>query len=409
MKKRILILSITVVTSLALFAQQSTLTRKLVNGKYGFGYPSLTKKDGMGYPLIESLTIPAIYDETTNVTFSDEYEGLIGVKRDSKWGYIDATGATKIPFKYDQAGYFHEGLAPVIVNGKCGFINKGGTVVIPYKYDYATSFTDGLAYVELGGKVGFINKSGVAVVPIKYDKQTDEAYKRCYHCGGALYSFKDGKAAVLLDGKCGVVDAKGAFTECKDEALETIVFKGLAKKDNPTAWIKGDCKTNQDIRRITVNDKERNDISTNYDNQTMFAYLSNIKAGDRFTIQITHAKGCTYTLTRPDGMQLDAGQANVQEKEVKRGPALDSVTFSGKCNGMQSVTIMGNYIQSISVNDIDQAEVNKSIERQGGDMQIVNVKKLNIKKGDKLTIKVSYAKGFGNARLIQGGALDTGK
>ena len=409
MKKYFIILSVAMLCTLICFAQQSTLTRTMVNGKYGFGYPSTFKKDKMGYPLVETLVIPARYDESTNVTFTEEYENLVGVKFNGKWGYIDATGATKIPFKYDEAGYFHEGLAPVIVAGKCGFVNKTGTLVIPMKYDYATSFADGVAYVELGGKIGFINKTGVAIVPIKYDKQTDEAYKRCYHCGGDMNSFKEGKAVVVLAGKCGVVDAKGGFTECKDESLETITFKGTAKKDNPTAWIKGSCATNQDIRKILINDKEHNDIQIGFTNQEMFAYLSGIKSGGRFTIQIVHAKGCTYTLTRPDGMELDPGQANVQEKEVKRGPALDSVTFSGISNGGETVTIMGNYIQSISVNELDQTLVNSCIRQQGGDMQIINVKKLNIKKGDKLSIKVSYAKVIGYARLINGGAIEGGK
>lgn len=409
MKKQITILGLAVICCLTGLAQQSTLTRVMVNGQYGFGYPSLIKKDNLGYPLVETLVIPAKYDETTNITFSDEYDGLVGVKTNFKWGYIDATGATKIPFKYDEAGYFHEGLAPVIIAGKCGFINTAGTVVIPLKFDYASSFTDGIAYVELGGKIGFINKTGVAVVPIKYDKQTDDVYKKCYHCGGDLNLFKDGKATVALNGKCGVVDTKGVFTECKDEELETITFKGVAKKDDPSAWIKGSCATNQDIRKIIINDKEHNDIQIGFTNQEMFCYLSKIKSGERFTIQIIHAKGCTYTLTKPDGMELDPGQANVQSKDQERKAREDVVTFSGISNGRETVTIMGEYIQSISVNDLDQQLVNSAIERQGGDIQIINVKKLKIKKGDNLTIKVSYAKTIGYARLTPGGAIEGSK
>jgi hypothetical protein len=392
MKKQTIILSIVILNSLMSIAQQSTLTATLVDRKYGFGYPSLTKKDGMGYPLIEALTIPNIYDATTNMTFKEEYSNLVGVKKDGKWGYINATGATVIPFKYDEAGYFHEGLAPVIAGGKCGFINKTGTLVIPMKYDYATSFTDGMAYVELGGKIGFINKTGTAVVPVKYDKQTDEAFQRCYHCGGAMNSFENGKAVVAMAGKCGVVDAKGVFTECADEALETITYKGVAKKDNPTAWIKGSCATNQDIRKITVNGVARNDIKTNFDNQTMFAYMSKIKAGDRVTIEIIHAKGCTYTLTRPDGFVPDGGQAGVDDKPVKPiGPGLDSTTFSGKVAGAMAIlqSSIGAYdIKRVVLNDVDI-----TAKLPVGQRKIINFPTYKLKTGQRVTLKIVHAKG----------------
>jgi len=398
MKKQLILMVWLIISGITGFAQSTTLTAKLVNRKYGFGYPSLTEKDQNGYPLIKALTIPAIYDETTNVTFVEEYENLAGVKKDGKWGYIDATGATKIPFKFDEAGYFHEGLAPVTVGGKCGFINKNGTLVIPYKYEYATSFTDGLAYVELGGKIGFINKSGTAVVAIKYDKQTTEAQKRCYHCGGVINTFNDGKAVVALNGKCGVVDAKGNFTECKDEELETITYTGSAKKDNPSAWLKGTCATNQDIRTISINDKERNDIITNYDNRTMFCYLSNIKKGDRFTIKLVHAKGCKYTLQQPNGLTFDPGQANVSGSDdrpeapsVDAKGGLDSTTFSGIVVGNMAIIqsdIAANDIKRVLLNDVDVLA-----KLPGGQRRIINFPTFKLKTGQRVTIKVIQAKG----------------
>lgn len=41
------------------------------------------------------------------------YEGLAAVKKDDKWGYIDETGKTVIPFEYDYCYPFSEGLAIV--------------------------------------------------------------------------------------------------------------------------------------------------------------------------------------------------------------------------------------------------------------------------------------------------------
>lgn len=52
--------------------------------------------------------IAAQYEDAK--TFS---EGLAAVKKDGKWGYIDKTGKTVIPFSYDYAFSFSEGLAVV--------------------------------------------------------------------------------------------------------------------------------------------------------------------------------------------------------------------------------------------------------------------------------------------------------
>ena len=392
MKKKITILSLIILCSVFGIAQSSTLTRKLVNGKYGFGHPSLTLKDGNGYPLVESLTIPAIYDETSNVTFADEFSGLVGVKKDGKWGFINSTGATVIPFKYEEAGYFHEGLVAVKLGGKYGYISKAGAAVIPFKYDDAVEFHGGLAYVELGGKAGFINKTGVAVIPIKYDPQTNANFSTCNHCGATLYTFENGKAAALLDGKCGVIDTKGVFTACKEEDLETITYKGVAKKDNPSAWIKGSCQTNQDIKKIKINGVEHNEIKTNFDNQTMFAYMSKIKAGDKVTLEIIHAKGCSYTLTRPDGFVLDGGQAGVDDKPMKPiGAGLDSTTFSGKATGTMAIiqsSVGASDIKRVVLNDMDI-----TAKLPAGQRKIINFSVFNIKAGQRATLKIVHSKG----------------
>ncbi len=308
MKKGFVLITLAVLCTALCFSQATTLTRKLVNGKYGFGYPSLTKKDGNGYPLIEALVIPARYDETSNVTFADEFEGLAGVKLDGKWGFIDATGATKIPFKYDDAGYFHESLALVAQNGKYGFINKSGATLVPLKYEEAHTFESGLAYVELAGKSGFINKSGVVIIPLKYDKQTDAAYKKCAHCG-SLYSFEKGKAVVILNGKCGIIDTKGIFAECAEEAVDSSTFTGVvngAKNHwgtNPGAAIKGSCESKMDIKQITLNGKDITGLIS-YENKMMYIGFSRLKAGDKVAIKIVHKKGVSFQLFGDQGFDL---------------------------------------------------------------------------------------------------------
>jgi hypothetical protein len=395
MKKHFIILSLVLLSTIAGVAQQSTLTRKLVNGKYGFGYPSLTKKDGLGYPLVETLTIPAIYDETTNVTFADEYENLIGVEQNGKWGFIDATGTTRIPFKYNGAGYFNSGLAPVQLNGKWGFIDKTGKTVIQFKYSDVRTFYNGFAYVELAGKAGFINPSGVEIIPAKYDIQTDATYKKCIHCG-ALYAFQDGKSTVILNGKCGVIDTKGNFTACTDEAFDSTTFTGVvnANKDrwgtNPGAAIKGTCDKSTDIKQLMLNGKDITGIT--YENKMMYIGFGKLKAGDKVIIKIVHLKGCSFRLNNQlQGFDLGEGQANLAAAETKPLlQGLDSTTFFGTIIGAMAIiqSDQGTYdIKKVVLNDVDI-----TAKLPVGQRKIINFAVFKLKKGQLATIKVVHTK-----------------
>ena len=68
--------------------------------------------------------------------------------------------------------------------------HKTGKMVIPLKYDEAWYFREGLAAVKLNGKWGFVDKSGNEAVPLKYDE---------------VRLFSEGLAAVKLNGKWGFI------------------------------------------------------------------------------------------------------------------------------------------------------------------------------------------------------------
>ena len=140
-----------------------------------------------------------------------------------KWGFVDETGKTVIPFKYDCAWNFHEGLARIGISyqgpGSCagdfkkGFIDQTGKIVIPLKYDYIDDYNiasspfseEGLAVVSIGvklgceydvsgGKWGYIDKTGKEIIPLKYD---------------LAGRFSDGLAVVMLNLKWGFVNVTG--------------------------------------------------------------------------------------------------------------------------------------------------------------------------------------------------------
>ena len=97
--------------------------------------------------------------------FSD---GLAGVQKDGKYGYIDKEGKVIIPFEYDDAKSFSEGLAAVKKDGKYGFVDKEGNEVIPFMFSQVYDFHNGLVYahIEENWVSGdYYNKSGEKVTP----------------------------------------------------------------------------------------------------------------------------------------------------------------------------------------------------------------------------------------------------
>lgn len=63
--------------------------------------------------------------------------------------------------RYKNVRSFSEGLAPVQANnGKWGYINDKNIFIIPPRYEDAKEFKDGKAAVKINGRWGFINKKG---------------------------------------------------------------------------------------------------------------------------------------------------------------------------------------------------------------------------------------------------------
>jgi len=86
---------------------------------------------------------------------------LVPVEKAGKWGYKRAgEDEVTIPYNFDHATKFSDGLALVKKDGKFGYINAKGQVVIPFEYSYATSFSGGMATVKKDGKLGTIDKTG---------------------------------------------------------------------------------------------------------------------------------------------------------------------------------------------------------------------------------------------------------
>ena len=168
------------------------------NGKLGFKLKSTRE-----------TIIPAIYDNVGSLC-----EGLVAVKLNDKWGFVDKTGEEVIPLKYDYVDSFSEGMAKVELNDKNGYIDKKGKEVIPLMYDSAGYFSEGLAEVELKGKWGYIDKTGKEVIDLKYD---------------CALSFHEGLTWVILNGKYCFIDKTGKeVIPLKYDDIPPYFSEGLA-------------------------------------------------------------------------------------------------------------------------------------------------------------------------------------
>ncbi|HEX7316285.1 MAG TPA: WG repeat-containing protein [Pyrinomonadaceae bacterium] len=115
----------------------------------------------------DGLALVGLKEDTTGMSFAEKYRSI--ARGGNLRGFIDRSGKTVIPIKYESAGSFSEELAGVCLGGRCGFIDKAGHQVIPMKFEDISNFRKGLAGVQLNGKWGFIDRTGKQVIPTRYD------------------------------------------------------------------------------------------------------------------------------------------------------------------------------------------------------------------------------------------------
>lgn len=196
------------------------------------GLAMIKTDDGLGFVLKNTngkVLTKNVYSGFYNKFWTN---GLLCVKRNQKYGYIDKTGKEVVPCKYDSCehfNWFREGMAIVCKRGreeKFGYINDSGKEVIPCIYDMAQPFIGGMAYVlkyENDSKNFMcIDKNGNKVNIPEPD--------------GLFGSFSDGFALYRNDDKYGYINLKNErITPCIYDYAESfngdyaIVEKGGKK------------------------------------------------------------------------------------------------------------------------------------------------------------------------------------
>ena len=153
-----------------------------------------------------------------------ESEGLRGIKRDGKFGFVDSRGRLRIANRYEGIGEFHQGLAPIKLLGKWGFINAKDQIIIQPTYDATEKAEHRAMFVSRNGKAGLIDTEGNVLLALRYDSikrlpnemmlLTLDSLKGLADVNGRvlieprfshLQTISDGKVIVSRDGLYGVL------------------------------------------------------------------------------------------------------------------------------------------------------------------------------------------------------------
>jgi len=149
------------------------------------------------------MVIPARFDEADSFDDGLALVNISGVRR----GYIDKTGKfMKMPDEVEAFYRLAEGLIAVKSQAKWGFINTQGQIVIAPQFEFEMSeyhedvyygeFSNGIATAKLNGKWGYINKDRKFLIQPQFDK---------------VKPFEGDVAAVRVEGKWGLIDKTGKF------------------------------------------------------------------------------------------------------------------------------------------------------------------------------------------------------
>ncbi|MEI9946867.1 MAG: WG repeat-containing protein [Chitinophagaceae bacterium] len=93
-------------------------------------------------------------------------DGMLAVKENGKWGYIDDKGTTVIPSKYDSCEVFKYGYGRYRMNSKWGLLDKTGKEVTEAKYENILSGENGI-FIFYDNGWGIMDKTGKVIIPSK--------------------------------------------------------------------------------------------------------------------------------------------------------------------------------------------------------------------------------------------------
>jgi len=168
----------------------------------GFAAATESEYGDTGWGYIDTSgnwVIPPQFDGASSFQF-----GLAPVNRKGDCGYIDKKGnqVLHLPAPRGQQdcasawGDFSDGLSRWLFGKKYGFIDRSGKTVIPPRFDLTYGFSEGLAAVQIGKRWGYIDTTGrMVIAPQEF------SHVEPFHNGLAQVGTKDGVGYIDRSGK----------------------------------------------------------------------------------------------------------------------------------------------------------------------------------------------------------------
>ena len=106
-------------------------------------------------------------------------------------------------------GLLFENIPEDLTDEKYGYVNSSGKTIIPYKYEEASEFSNGFAKIKLNGKYGFIDENGKSRIDCSYDNidtYFDEYLKVTSYEYFIFYGHHAGNTIIPYNNLYGIID-----------------------------------------------------------------------------------------------------------------------------------------------------------------------------------------------------------
>ena len=118
-------------------------------------------KDGL-FNIEGKEIIPIEYEDVQIAHSIGKYDKEVFrvINTNEKIGFFDNSGDQLTDFIYDEFNAGRDGLIPVRKDNKWGYIDMEGNIAIPFEFDYAYSFAEGKSIVQINDEKKYINTKG---------------------------------------------------------------------------------------------------------------------------------------------------------------------------------------------------------------------------------------------------------
>lgn len=159
-----------------------------------------------------------------------ESEGLRGIRKDGRYGFIDDQGRLRIANRYESTRPFRERLAPVRILGKWGFIDHDEKLVIQPVHDVTTDFLNGTAIVTQKKMQGVIDTRGKVIVPVRYDRVERLSTHRFMLWSNGVAGIADTDGRIICAPKYDMISdpGNGYFIVVRDKKYGLITTQGIS-------------------------------------------------------------------------------------------------------------------------------------------------------------------------------------